>query len=324
MGAMTTLSQWIAVALAIAVFFLLLALFWLVRGLSRRKEEFLMHRLGVEPEVEKEEPAIRIRSAADEHKGRIAAMSVVRALAAYLERCGFSVPVGRFIGVSAVSCGFVGILAVLVTGSPLTGPVMAVVALLAIYIVVARRHGKRIQQINDQLPTALEMMIFSLRAGQNLEDAIKTAADEVEQPLSAELQRCHQEYAMGRPIEFALQQLRVRWRPVRALTSFVEAVVVLKRTGGNIIEVMETLVENLRAHAAFEARHRALTAEGRTSGAILMLLPLAILVIQTTMAPQQLLSMLRDDTGRLFLLLAVGLWLLGILWVSHLVRPTRR
>jgi tight adherence protein B len=320
---MTGLSQWIAVALAIAVFFFLLALFWLVRGLTRRKEEFLMHRLGVEPEVEKE-PAIRIRSAAEEHEGRIAATSAVRSLAAYLERCGFSIQVGRFIAVSAMSCSVVGILAVLVTGSSLSGPVMAAVALLAIYIVVSRRHGKRVQQINDQLPTALEMMIFSLRAGQNLEDAIKTAADEVEQPLSAELQRCHQEYVMGRPIESALQQLRVRWRPVRALTSFVEAVVVLKRTGGNIIEVMETLVENLRAHAAFEARHRALTAEGRTSGMILMLLPLAILVIQTTMAPKQLLSMLADETGRLFLFLAVGLWLLGILWVSHLVRPTRR
>jgi tight adherence protein B len=309
-----SLSQWIALALGIALFFLLLALFWLARGARRRREELLIARLGIAPGPG-QGPAIRIRSAAEERHS---------ALTAYLERCGYTVPAGRLLGACAAGSALAGLVAALATGSPLAGPVVAAVALLVVRIVIARRHGRRVRQVTEGLPVALELMILGLRAGQSLEQAIRSAAVEVEPPLSAELERCCQEHAMGRSVESALEQLRARWRPVRALATFVEAVVVLKRTGGNMIEVLETLVEGLRARATLEARHRALTSEGRTSGVILMLLPVAALVIQTTMAPEQLHAMAADGTGRLYLALAGALWLSGALWVSRLVRPEGR
>lgn len=316
------LHHWIALTAAVTLFFLLLAVFWLVRGLRQRREDRLMQRVGVEP-VEDKQPNIRIRSKKEPLRGWISSLPLVQRIRLVLERSGLHISLSRLAAAGAVAAVLTGLLTVVATESVILALTMSAATVLGIYGVIARRQGIRVKQVSAQLPTALEMMIFSMRAGQNLEEAIRAAAVEVEAPLSTELARCYQEYEMGRPIEAALQQARIRWQPVRTFASFVEAVVVLKRTGGNIIEVMELLVESLESQTTFEAKYRALTAEGRLSGTVLMLLPLLVLVIQILLSPQQLAAMLKDGMGQWVLITAVGLWATGIAWVARLVRPVQ-
>jgi tight adherence protein B len=313
------LYAWIGVSTGIAVFFILLALFWLVRSLLRQREEQFRRRLGVqEPD---NEPNIRIRKKSGSGIRLSRAPSMLHRLRLTLNQGGIAMSSGRFLGLSLLAVLTVLLLATLATSSLLSGLVLAALAIFCIYALVMRRCQQRLRQVRAQLPVALEVMTFSLRAGHSLEEAIRMAAEEVEPPLSVELLRCHEEYALGRPIEVALRALRARFSAVRPLHAFVEAVVVLKRTGGNIIEVMETIVDNLRSQTAYEAKHRALTSEGRMSGLFLMALPLVTLAIQALSAPDQLELMVQGANGRFILLIAALLWVVGVVWIRRLVRP---
>lgn len=317
------LYPWVALAAALALFCALQAGYWWFR--SRRRREIARVSEGLMGTLSRAVPQgiqIRARAKASE-LGRLATLPVIERLRATLAQGGFELDVRRYLLLNGAAAAATMLIGLLVGAGWIGAAVLAVLALLGVHVQVTRRCERRLRLVDAQLPRALEIMVFSLRAGRGLEEAVRTAAEETEPPLSADLRRCHEEYALGRPIEAALQQLRARWPAVRALYSFVEAVAVLKRTGGNLVEVMETLIETLRLQAAHQARHRALTSEGRVSGLILTILPLLALAGQALVSPGALLAMAADEGGRLVLVAAVALWAVGAVWVARLGRPGR-
>ncbi|MBK8481642.1 MAG: type II secretion system F family protein [Proteobacteria bacterium] len=315
---------WLAVAVALALFCALQAGYWWARGRRRRAiaraSEGL---LGMLARAAPQGIQIRARARAASQLGRLAALPAIERLRDALAQGGFAIDARRFLLVAAAAAGGTLILGLVVGAGWLGAAVLAALVCLGLHVHVTRRCEARLRVVDAQLPRALESMVFSLRAGRGLEEAVRSAAEETEPPLSVDLRRCYEEYALGRPIEAALQQLRTRWPAVRALYSFVEAVAVLKRTGGNLVEVMETLIETLRLQAAHQARHRALTAEGRVSGLILTVLPLLAVAGQALVSPGALVTIAADASGRMILLTAAALWAVGAVWVARLGRPGR-
>jgi tight adherence protein B len=102
----------------------------------------------------------------------------------------------------------------------------------------------------------------------------------------------------------------------------VVAVLVLQETGGNLITVIDRIVENSRARASYQARLRALTAEGRQSAKLLALLPGAFALLMAVTAPEHMRLLVVDSGGRMIALIALGLWIVGILWTRRLVQPS--
>ncbi len=316
------MSQHQAVALfaAITLFCIFQAMFWTVRGRRRRKEELLRSRLRGGGEAGGGNVNI-MRQGVGQISDSLARFRMMRRLAAALVQGGYSVTVSQFLLRVSAIVGGVLVLVVALTRSAASGILLAAVTGLAIYYLVSRRRQNRLRQIDQQLPKALELMMFGLRAGHSLEDTIRFAANELVPPLAVELKRCHEEYELGRPIEDSLLGLSMRLEPCKALRTFVEAVLVLKQTGGNLIEIIEQIIDVLRAQAAYESRYRALTAEGRTSGLILGTLPLLILAAVALVQPSYLASLISDPAGWKVLAIAGTLWSVGILWLMRLVRP---
>ncbi len=308
------LHAWIALFGALGLFCLLQGGFWLLRARVQRRGEQLGRLLRGQQSADAPEGRIKLRRAVSDERG------AVERLRARLEKWGIT-SLSRLLARSAALVLGVGLLAGLLTGSVAGGLGVGAFAVLAVYGYLASRRARALERMRSQVPRALELMTFSLRAGNSLEEAVRVAAEEVDPPLALELQRCHQESEMGRPIETTLEQMRGRWPEVGALRFFVESVSVLKRTGGNLVEVMEQIGANLRAQAAFAARHRALTAEGRMSGRILMALPFLALGIEALTAPEQLQLMFESAAGRTVLVLAGLSWAVGSLWVARLTRP---
>jgi tight adherence protein B len=113
----------------------------------------------------------------------------------------------------------------------------------------------------------------------------------------------------------------VRLPGCEAVNTFVVAVLVLQETGGNLIEVIDRIVENARARASYQARLRALTSEGRQSAKLLALLPGAFAILAMLSDPNYAHMLFYDSGGRVITILAALLWLVGILWTRRLVRP---
>jgi tight adherence protein B len=308
----------IGLFVGLAVFFLVQGVFWLRRGRRRRREAELIRLMRA---VEFDD-AVGVESRKG-HRGEGWAerWDSLRRLGRVLAQAGLNVSVSRFVGGLGSALALVVVVVGLATGNPLGGLVLDLAIVVFVYLYISNKRRNRLTSIDQQLPQALELMVFSLRAGHPLESAIRFVAKELPDPLGCELRRCHEEYEMGRPLEAALVGLATRLDACRALGTFVEAVVVLKQTGGNLVEVVEQIVTTLRAQAAYEARYRALTAEGRTSGLILGSLPLLILAAVLLVQPGYLGSLFSTSGGRVVLMVAFALWGLGIAWLMRLVRP---
>ncbi len=309
----------IAFFAALALFCLGQGLFWILRGRKQEREEALLDRLRV---MREEEDVKVTRDLPGELRGFLAKFEKLKNLGIFLSQAGIDMSVQSFVTLCATFVVGVFLLALVLTGSLGGGVLVGTLMAAGLYLYMTSRRDKRLNQIDSQLPKSLELMMIGLRAGHTLEDTIRFAAEELSPPLSQELQRCYDEYALGRPIEQALGNLSERLAPCRALRTFVESVLVLKSTGGNLIEIIEQIIDSLRAQAAFEARFRALTSEGRTSGIILGALPLFVLAIVLLVQPTYVGSLLDDSAGQIVLLIAISMWTMGILWLIKLVKPS--
>lgn len=311
-----TVYQAIGLFVGITVFAVFQAMFWSVRRKKASREAALQERLRGSEYRFGDEVGLRGGGSSWAEKSEL-----MQRLAAALAQAGIAMPVGRFVLIVGGVMLALLLLVTLATSNLSSGLVIDVMFFIVVYVFVSGKRRKRLVAIDEQLPQALELMTFSLRAGHTLEEAVNFVSNELPDPLGGELRRCYEEYEMGRPLQLSLVNLSLRLAPCRALRTFVEAVLILKQTGGNLVEIMENLIGTLRSQAAYEARHRALTSEGRTSGMILGSLPLLILAVVMLAQPGYVGSLFTTADGRWILLLALGLWGLGVAWLFRLVRP---
>ena len=114
-------------------------------------------------------------------------------------------------------------------------------------------RARRLAQCDEQMPQALEIMALALRAGHALPGALHLASQETPAPLCHELRLAHEQHQLGRPIAEVLQAMGQRLPGCAAVETFVVAVAVLQETGGNLIQVIDRIVENARARAGYQA-----------------------------------------------------------------------
>ena len=241
-------------------------------------------------------------------------------VAGLLAESGLDWDISAFVG--RITCAMtIGFLMGLVVGSLFLAIVLAGCGMFAIWAYVRTSRARRFARCDEQMPQALEIIAMGLRAGHALPRAIELAASEAPSPLNRELQRACDEHALGRPIGAVLEGLGQRLRGCEAVNTFVVAVLVLQQTGGNLISVIDRIVDNARERARYRARLRALTAEGRQSAKLLALMPGAFALLAMLSDPMYLDMLLHTARGRFIGLLAVALWLIGILWTRRLVRP---
>jgi tight adherence protein B len=98
------------------------------------------------------------------------------------------------------------------------------------------------------------------------------------------------------------------------------SVVLQHETGGNLIELLEQIAHTIRERDKFRGKVAALTAESKTSGAIMAALPLFVVLVISGSNPGYLRLLAEDPTGRMIALAGILLWLTGGLWLYRLSR----
>jgi tight adherence protein B len=197
---------------------------------------------------------------------------------------------------------------------------LALVGAAVFPVVAFRAREKRLALCDEQMPQALEVMALALRAGHPLPSALAIAAGEAPQPIADELRRACDEHDLGRNIADVIAGIGKRLPSSESVQTFVVAVLVLQQTGGNLIAVIDRIIENARARAQYRAKLRALTSEGRSSAKMLALMPLAFGILAAVVDPTYASTMLTTPGGNVVLASALGLWGLGVMWTRRLVR----
>ncbi|RME90667.1 MAG: secretion system protein [Anaerolineae bacterium] len=143
---------------------------------------------------------------------------------------------------------------------------------------VKRQQRQRLIRFNDQLPDMLNLMVNGVRAGYSTMQAIEAASREMPSPMSEELHRVVQEMQLGIPMERALDNL-LRRIPSDDLDFVITAINVQREVGGNLAEILDTIAYTIRERVRIKGEIRVLTAQVRTSGTILSLIPVFLTLI---------------------------------------------
>jgi len=208
----------------------------------------------------------------------------------------------------------------LIVGGAAGGLALALVGAAVFPAAAYRAREKRLALSDEQMPQALEVMALALRAGHPLPSALAIAAGEAPMPIAEELRRACDEHDLGRPIADVIAGIGKRLPGSEAVQTFVVAVLVLQQTGGNLIAVIDRIIENARSRAQYRAKLRALTSEGRSSAKMLGLMPLVFGVMAALVDPTYAATLITTPGGNLVLIAALALWAAGVIWTRRLVR----
>lgn len=186
------------------------------------------------------------------------------------------------------------------------------------YFLIRRTGKKRARALTEQLPDVLDLMARSLQAGLSLNDAFRSVAEEMPLPSAAEFGRVFEEIRFGREYREALGNIVQRNPAIFDLRLFVSSVLLQRETGGNLIEILESIASTIRARFLFEAKVSALTSEARFSALILGSLPMMVAMLLMVVNPMYLLPLITDSLGNMLLLFALMMYSLGVFLMVRL------
>ncbi|MBU3725385.1 MAG: pilus assembly protein [Burkholderiaceae bacterium] len=203
--------------------------------------------------------------------------------------------------------------------SPWLAPVIFLGLLTGMFLLIRCRLGRRYRAIRYQLPTVIELLATSLRAGLSIRAALTQLVKQSARPISQELAMLDRMQRIGLPLERALADWAARL-PVSELQLLTFTISVSAASGGGLSESLDRLAASFRQRLVLEEKVDALTAQGRMQAWVMVALPLALALVLTAMDPESMTSLWTTSSGHLVLGLVTTLEVLGLIWIRRLVR----
>jgi tight adherence protein B len=175
---------------------------------------------------------------------------------------------------------------------------------------VLRKRSARLHQFEEQFPEALEFLSRAMRAGHAFSVSLEMIHAEFKEPVSGEFKRAFDEQNLGMPLEAALTKMGERV-PSMDVHFFVSAVLLQKRTGGNLAELLDKLAYLIRERFKLRGRIRAISANGRMTGTVLSLIPAVVGAMMCWVNPDYKRFFIEDELGKTLIGASVALQLIG-------------
>jgi tight adherence protein B len=188
--------------------------------------------------------------------------------------------------------------------------VVGALAACAPFFYVHRKRAARLFKFEEQFPESLEFVARSMRAGHAFSVSLEMIHREFQEPLAGEFKRTFEEHNLGLPLEMALQKLAKRV-PSLDVHFFVSAVMLQKRTGGNLAEILDKLAYVIRERFKLRGKIKAVSAHGKMTGMALSAIPAAVATILFYVNPEYANFFLNDEVGHLMAGAGIGMQLIG-------------
>ena len=242
-----------------------------------------------------------------------------RRLAARLERGAIPVGPDAFVAATAAAAGVAGLLAVAALRTPVAGVVAALGVGAAAAGVVRSADRRHLGRFEAQLPGVAQQLAAALGAGLSLRQALARAARDAPEPARAELSRAADELQMGGRLEAVLEELAARV-PAHDLRIMVTAILVQRRTGGNLARALGALSERLEERAQLARELKGATAQARMTAWMVAALPVGGGVMTELASPGTLARSLGQGVGPALLVVSGALYAAGVLAIRRIGR----
>ena len=200
----------------------------------------------------------------------------------------------------------------------LTGIIAGAIGASFPYLNLRHKRSKNFEEFEKQLPEALDFLSRSMKAGHGFSIAMELLANDSPDPLGSLFRRVSNDMQLGSALDVALGRLSTLM-PLLDVRFFVSSVLLQQETGGNLSEVLAKLALIIRERFRLKGQVKAVSAHGRITGLVLVLMPVVVAVIMMITSPEYLLDLAADKVGRMMIYGAVGGQIVGYFVIKKII-----
>lgn len=315
----------VALIVFAALFAAMLAVFLLAYDRLSRRNRRLRERMRdiMEGHPDEEQPSyLLLRDTSYSHipflDRILSKLQSARRLQNYISEAGLPIRAGALILTALTLAGFVGLLVATLMDSRILGFLVSIPVLFLPFAWVSVKRRKRIDRFEELLPEAIDLITNALKSGFSLESSLSLVAQELPDPVGTEFAITFEEQNLGVDFVQALDNMTARM-PSDDLKILATAVSIQRRTGGNLAEILGKISHMIRERFSVRREIRILTAQGRLSGAILVVLPLVMALIIHFLNRDYLPILIKDPAGPYVIVVALLLQVVGIFAIRRIV-----
>jgi len=251
--------------------------------------------------------------------GILQKVPAAHALQALLTQAGSTRTVGQVILASLVS-GLAGYLlfSMFLPVKTLAAATATGAATVPVLLLRSKRE-RRLKKFNQALPSAIDIIARSLRAGHALSAALEIVGEQAPEPARSEFRTLCRQQNLGLPFRDAVLNMLERV-PSTDLQLVVTSMLVQRETGGNLVEILDRANQVMRDRIRLEGEVRVYTAQGRLTAWILGLLPVFLYVLLRLVNPAYMRVMTTDPTGQKLLIGSACQIVLGFAVIRRIVK----
>lgn len=236
-----------------------------------------------------------------------------------LARSGWKIKPSEFLGGTIGAAGVGAILGLAITQSNIG----ALIGLLLGYMIPKTLLGitisRRKAALESQISEMIMLVTSALKSGYSFLKALQVAARELPPPICEMSQKVVDECQLGVPMEDALLRMAEQASSYD-MDLVVSAVTIQSQVGGSLAEVLEAIGGTIRERVQIQGEVAALTAEGRLSGIVLMMLTPALAGFLAVSNPGYISLLITDPMGIKMIVGAVVLNVLGYLAIKKMMK----
>ena len=229
-----------------------------------------------------------------------------------LAAAGIEAPLGRYLGI-CFAIGVAAALACIASGlvPPLGALFIGIVAGVAVpHVVVGAMAKRRQNKFVDAFPDAIDLMVRGLKSGLPISESIKTAGQEVPDPVGEELRRVTDAVRMGTKLEEALWETAERLN-LQEFKFFTVSLSIQAETGGNLSESLGNLSSVLRGRRQLKMKIKAMSSEAKASAYIIGSLPFVVGSLIYFVNNSYVMKLFIDSRGNVMLAIGALMFMIG-------------
>lgn len=179
--------------------------------------------------------------------------------------------------------------------------------------------GRRAVKFAQELPTLLQVLASSLRAGLSFAQALETAAQQDRGEIGSQMRQALAEVKLGADLEEALLRVADRMNSLD-LKWLVSALEIQREVGGSLSGILETVAETIRGREEVRREVQVLSAEGKLSAYVLLGMPFVTLIMLAVVRPGYINFFFDNQLGWIMTGIFTGLMVIGWVWMKRVVR----
>ena len=238
-----------------------------------------------------------------------------------LARTGLEITLGTYLTICLVVAIITFTLLMLTSKLPMAASAIAGFAngLALPHIVTGLLAKRRQAKFIANFPEAIDLMTRGLKSGLPIVESIKTAGQEVPNPVGSELRRVTDVVRLGNKLEDELAETSDRLA-LQEFKFFTISLAIQNETGGNLAETLNNLSDVLRKRRQLKLKIRALSSEAKTSAYIIGSLPFVMAAIIYMINPGYISALITDPRGHVMIGMGLFSFFVGAVVMFKMVR----